>query len=96
MARRNIAQKKMAETFNPAPRDKLAADPEEARRLDNELHAKLETGLIDIFPASDPVSIAQPAPSGTIAIRSASRSKRRAQVSRPCQSASLSSISLQC
>jgi hypothetical protein len=62
MAQRNIAQKKMAETFNPAPRDKLAADPEEARRLDNELHAKLETGLIDTFPASDPVSIAQPAP----------------------------------
>jgi len=62
MAQRNIAQKKMAETFYPAPRDKLAADPEEARRLDNELHAKLETGLVDTFPASDPVSIAQPAP----------------------------------
>jgi hypothetical protein len=62
MAQRNIDQKKMAETFNPAPRDKLAADPEEARRLDKELHAKLETGLIDTFPASDPVSIAQPAP----------------------------------
>ena len=27
MAQRNIDQKKKAETFNPAPRDKLAADP---------------------------------------------------------------------
>jgi hypothetical protein len=52
----------MAEKFNPAPRDKLAADPREAARLDHELHAKLETGLIDSFPASDPVSAAQPAP----------------------------------
>lgn len=52
----------MAEKFNPAPRDKHAADPREAERLDRELHAKLETGLIDTFPASDPVSAAQPAP----------------------------------
>jgi hypothetical protein len=53
----------MAEKFNPAPRDKLAADPKEAQRLDQELHAKLETGLFDTFPASDPVSVAQPSPS---------------------------------
>ena len=52
----------MAEKFNPAPRDKLAADPKEAQRLDEELHAKLETGLFDTFPASDPVSVAQPSP----------------------------------
>jgi hypothetical protein len=52
----------MAEKFNPAPRDKLAADPREAERRDQELHAKLEAGLIDTFPASDPVSAAQPAP----------------------------------
>ncbi|WP_407178892.1 hypothetical protein [Bradyrhizobium sp. STM 3562] len=51
----------MADKFNPAPRDKLAADPREAQRLDQELHAKLETGLVDTFPASDPVSAAQPA-----------------------------------
>jgi hypothetical protein len=52
----------MAEKFNPAPRDKLAADPQEAQRLDQELHTKLETGLYDTFPASDPVSVAQPPP----------------------------------
>ena len=27
------------------------------------MHAKLEAGLMDTFPASDPVSAAQPAPS---------------------------------
>lgn len=53
---------KSAAKFNPAPHDKLAADPREAERLDRELHAKLETGLVDTFPASDPVSAAQPAP----------------------------------
>jgi hypothetical protein len=52
----------MAQKFNPAPRDKHAADPQEAQRLDQELHAKLETGLFDTFPASDPVSVAQPPP----------------------------------
>ncbi len=52
----------MAEKFNPAPHDKHAANPREAQRLDRELHAKLETGLVDTFPASDPVSAAQPAP----------------------------------
>lgn len=52
----------MAEKFNPAPRDKLAVDPREALRADQEAHAKLETGLVDTFPASDPVSAAQPAP----------------------------------
>ena len=36
--------------------------PEEAPRADREMHAKLEAGLIDSFPASDPVSAAQPAP----------------------------------
>jgi hypothetical protein len=30
---------------------------------DREIHAKLEAGLVDSFPASDPVSAAQPAPS---------------------------------
>jgi hypothetical protein len=30
---------------------------------DEESHARLEAGLIDTFPASDPVSAAQPAPS---------------------------------
>ncbi len=53
----------MAEKFNPAPHDKHAADPDEAALADREIHARLEAGLIDSFPASDPVSAAQPAPS---------------------------------
>ena len=53
----------MAEKFNPAPHDKHALDPQEASRTDAEMHARLEAGLIDSFPASDPVSHAQPAPS---------------------------------
>ena len=53
----------MAEKFDPAPHDKHAADPREALLADREIHAKLEAGLVDSFPASDPVSAAQPAPS---------------------------------
>ncbi|HVX75998.1 MAG TPA: hypothetical protein VHB49_07720 [Bradyrhizobium sp.] len=51
----------MAEKFNPAAHDKHAANPREAAAADRDMHAKLETGLIDTFPASDPVSAAQPA-----------------------------------
>jgi hypothetical protein len=53
----------MAEKFNPAPHDKHAADPHEARKADRETHEKLQAGLVDSFPASDPVSATQPAPS---------------------------------
>jgi hypothetical protein len=53
----------MAEKFNPAAHDKHAADPGEAAIVDQEMHARLETGLIDSFPASDPVSAAQPSSS---------------------------------
>ena len=53
----------MAEKFDPAPHDKHAADPGEAALADRETHARLEAGLIDSFPASDPVSMAQPSPS---------------------------------
>ncbi len=53
----------MAETFNPAAHDKHAANPSEAAQADRDIHAKLESGLMDSFPASDPVSAAQPAPS---------------------------------
>lgn len=52
-----MAEKK----FNPAPHDKHAVDPNEAARADTEMHARLEAGLIETFPASDPVSAAQPA-----------------------------------
>jgi hypothetical protein len=53
----------MAKKFDPAAHDKHAADPREAARADRETHAKLEAGLMDTFPASDPVSAAQPSPS---------------------------------
>lgn len=49
--------------FNPAPHDKHAVDPRLARRLDQDLHGTLVNGLVDTFPASDPVSATQPAPS---------------------------------
>ena len=53
----------MAEKFNPAAHDKHADDPKQAALADMETHARLEAGLMDTFPASDPVSAAQPAPS---------------------------------
>ena len=53
----------MAKKFNPAPPDKHADDPREALVADRDVHAKLEAGLIGTFPASDPVSAAQPSPS---------------------------------
>lgn len=52
---------KKAEKFDPAAHDKHAADPRAAAAADRDMHAKLETGLIDTFPASDPVSATQPA-----------------------------------
>jgi len=61
----------MAEKFNPAPPDKHAVDPRQAAKDDAEMHARLEAGLIDTFPASDPVSHAQPAPSKPDAARDA-------------------------
>jgi hypothetical protein len=53
----------MAEKFDPAAHDRHAADPREAALADREVHAKLEAGLVDSFPASDPVSAVQPSPS---------------------------------
>jgi hypothetical protein len=53
----------MAEKFDPSAHDKHAANPREALLADREMHEKLEAGLVDSFPASDPVSAAQPAPS---------------------------------
>lgn len=54
---------KLAEKFDPAAHDKHAVDPHEALQADRETHAQLEAGLYDTFPASDPVSATQPAPS---------------------------------
>lgn len=53
----------MAEKFNPAPHDKHAENPRDARIADRQMRDKLDAGLEDTFPASDPVSAAQPAPS---------------------------------
>jgi hypothetical protein len=53
----------MAERFNPAAYDRHAVHPREAALADEEIHARLEAGLIDSFPASDPASAAQPSPS---------------------------------
>jgi hypothetical protein len=53
----------MAEKFDPAAHDKHAANPREAVAADRDIHARLEAGLIGSFPASDPVSAAQPSPS---------------------------------
>jgi len=53
----------MTEKFNPAAHDKHADDPRAALKADRETHGKLQAGLVGSFPASDPVSAAQPAPS---------------------------------
>ena len=53
----------MAEKFDPAPHDKHAGDPREALLADRKMHERLDAGLEGSFPASDPVSAAQPAPS---------------------------------
>lgn len=50
----------MAETFNPAPFDKYAETPKEMARGNRETQTKLKAGLVGTFPASDPVSVAQP------------------------------------
>ena len=68
----------MAEKFNPAAHDKHAANPREAAKADRDTHAKLEAGLIDSFPASDPVSVAQPSPSKPHRPRKAAPRKRAA------------------
>jgi hypothetical protein len=53
---------RMPEKFDPAPHDKHAEAPKGAVTADKK-HKKLEKGLEDTFPASDPVSETQPKPS---------------------------------
>jgi len=48
--------------FDPAPFDKHAVSPAEASKLDRQTSHDLKAGLVGTFPASDPVSPAQPAP----------------------------------
>ena len=52
----------MAQKINFTSGDKYAPDCREAERLDLEMKARLEAGLIDTSLASDPVSATQPAP----------------------------------
>ena len=47
--------------FDPAPHDKHAADPGQATLADLALHSPLSIALVLTFPASDPVSLLQPA-----------------------------------
>jgi hypothetical protein len=49
--------------FNPAPVDKHAVNPRQAVADDKNQDAKLKEGPEETFPASDPVSAAQPAKS---------------------------------
>jgi hypothetical protein len=51
----------MNDKFNPAPPDKHA--DKKVAGTERDKHGKLDTGLADSFPASDPPSAAQPAPS---------------------------------
>jgi hypothetical protein len=51
----------MVEKFDPAPIDKTPPIPR--KPLPSTGKSKLEAGLIDMFPASNPVSATQPAPS---------------------------------
>jgi len=53
----------MREKFNPAPRDKHATKTGDAVAADQDMHRKLDEGLFDSFPASDPASAVQPSPS---------------------------------
>jgi hypothetical protein len=53
----------MTKEFDPAAKDKHAEKPAEAREADKKMHDKLNKGLEDTFPASDPVSTVQPAKS---------------------------------
>lgn len=53
----------MTDKIDLAPFDKHAVPPKEAARLDREASNNLRQGLEDSFPASDPVSVTQPAPS---------------------------------
>jgi len=41
----------------------VAPDPDAAVKADRDMHEKLKSGLVGGFPASDPPSAAQPAPS---------------------------------
>jgi hypothetical protein len=49
----------MTKKFDPAPDDKHAADPKEAAKADKS-KSKLQEGLEESLPGSDPASATQP------------------------------------
>ena len=51
----------MNDKFDPAPFDKYAEGKDQALKADLEA-TKLDEAIMETFPASDPVSFAQPAP----------------------------------
>jgi hypothetical protein len=53
----------MTGKFNPAPYDKYAAKPGKGASHARDENGELDAGLVDSFPASDPASAVQPAPS---------------------------------
>jgi hypothetical protein len=53
----------MSDKFNPAPHDKHATKARDAIKADQDMHRRLDEGLVDSFPASDPASAVQPSPS---------------------------------
>jgi len=57
-----IMRTSMKKKFDPAPADKLAVNPKKAIEADKK-QTKLEEGLEETFPASDPVSDTEPKPS---------------------------------
>jgi hypothetical protein len=67
----------MKEKFNPAPHDKHATKASEAVAADQEMHRRLDEGLLDSFPASDPASVVQPSPSKPHRVGEKSRRERR-------------------
>lgn len=57
----------MSDKFNPAPHDKHATNKHatksrDAVTADQDMHRRLDEGLVDSFPASDPASAVQPSP----------------------------------
>jgi hypothetical protein len=62
LSRGREKEKLMSKEFDPAPHDEHAEDPKRAVEADKK-RKKLEKGLEDTFPASDPVSETQPKPS---------------------------------
>jgi hypothetical protein len=67
----------MSDKFDPAPHDKHATKPRDAVAADHDKHTKLDEGLVDSFPASDPASAVQPSSSNSHRDGEKSRKVRR-------------------